>query len=294
MSIFKISIEKQATLIASVVAFILTILKLGVGLASGSVAVLASAIDSVMDMFVSIFNYFAISKSQQPSDEKFNYGKGKIEALASVIEGMIIMLSGVFLLYASIKKYFYNESSSYLDVAIIVMAISLIITFFLVLYLNYVAKKTNNMVIKADALHYKTDLYANGVVLISLFIVSVTNIELADVIAGSGISIWIIYSAYELIKDGILILLDIAVDDCIVNKIESIIDDTESINSFHWLKTRQAGNNIFVDVHLVFDDANIKLIDAHTVGDTIEDKIALIDTKINWVINIHLDPHDDS
>jgi len=289
----QISAEKKATIVSSSVAFLLTIIKLTIGIFSGSVAVLASAIDSILDLFVSIFNYFAISKSQQPSDEKFNYGKGKIEALARVIEGVIIMLSGVFLLYASIKKYFYHESSSYLDIAIIVMAISFIITFFLVLYLNYVAEKTNNMVIKADALHYKTDLYANGVVLISLFRVSISNIELADVIAGSGISIWIIYSADELIKDGVLILLDIAVDDNIVKEIESIINKTESINSFHWLKTRQAGNNIFVDVHLVFD-CIITLMEAHRVSDKIEAKIETLDKSRFWIINIHLDPYDDS
>ncbi len=85
------------------------------------------------------------------------------------------------------------------------MIISLIITIALVLYLNKIARQTNSMVIKADALHYKTDVYTNIAVLVSLVLVNFTGIELIDVIVGGGISIFIIYSAYELIQEGILV-----------------------------------------------------------------------------------------
>ncbi|RXJ88607.1 cation-efflux pump, partial [Malaciobacter molluscorum] len=130
-------------------------------MASGSVAVLASAIDSVLDMFVSLFNYFAIHNSEKPADETFNYGRGKIEALASVIEGTIITISGLFLLYQAIEKAITGETSKYLGISLTIMIISLVITILLVLFLNNVAKKTDNMVIKADVLHYKTDVYTN-------------------------------------------------------------------------------------------------------------------------------------
>ena len=133
-------------------------------------------------MFVSLFNYFAISNAEKPADKYFNYGRGKIEALASVIEGVIITLSGLFLLYTAVQKYFSNEVSTYLDISLIVMVISLFITIGLVAYLNAVSKKTNNMVIKADALHYKTDVWVNGAVLISLVIVSFTGYEIVDII----------------------------------------------------------------------------------------------------------------
>ena len=131
--------QKKATLISSSVAAILTLIKLVVGVASGSVAVLASAIDSVLDMFVSIFNFFAITNSEKPTDEKFNYGRGKIEALASVIEGVIISLSGVFLFYQAVKKAIHEETSQYLEISLIVMLISTIITISLVLFLNKTA-----------------------------------------------------------------------------------------------------------------------------------------------------------
>lgn len=286
------TLQKKATLVSSSVAAILTLIKLIIGIFSGSVAVLASAIDSVLDMFVSVFNYFAISNAEKPADKIFNYGRGKIEALASVIEGTIITLSGVFLLYEAVKKYFTSQTSQYLEISLIVMVISLIITIGLVTYLNYVSKKTNNMVIKADALHYKTDVYSNIAVLGSLILVKLTSYEIIDVIVGASIAIYIIYSAYELISDGILILLDRAVDEEVVNKIKEIINSNEKITTYHLLKTREAANQTFVDVHLVFD-YEISLMNAHRVSDKIEDKIKDIDKTKDWVINIHLDPYDD-
>ena len=284
--------QKKATVVSSSVAAILTLIKLVVGIASGSVAVLASAIDSVLDMFVSIFNYFAISNSEKPADKTFNYGRGKIEALASVIEGTIICISGLFLLYQAVKKAINGEVSQYFEISLIVMIISIIITVSLVLYLNSVAKKTNSMVIKADALHYKTDVYSNAAVLISLVLVNFTGIELIDVIVGGGISLFIIYSAYELIQDGVLVLLDHAVEEETVKEIVKIIKDEEKVNTHHLLKTREAGNQTFVEVHLVFD-CIITLMDAHKVSDKIEDKIKKLDERKDWVINIHMDPYDD-
>ncbi len=166
------------------------------------------------------------------------------------------------------------------------MIISLIITVCLVLFLNKVAKQTQNMVIKADALHYKTDVYTNLAVLISLVLVNFTGIELIDVIVGGGISIFIIYSAYELIQEGVLVLLDRAVDEEIVEKIVKIIEAEDRVNTHHLLKTREAGNQTFVDVHLVFD-CLITLMEAHRITDRIEDKIKMIDLKRDWIINTH-------
>ncbi|WP_368029280.1 cation diffusion facilitator family transporter [Arcobacter sp. s6] len=284
--------QKKATVVSSSVAAVLTLIKLVIGIASGSVAVLASAVDSVLDMFVSIFNYFAISNSEKPADKTFNYGRGKIEALASVIEGTIITISGLFLLYQAIDKAINGEVSKYLDISIYVMIVSLVITISLVMYLNSVAKKTNSMVIKADALHYKTDVFSNVAVLTSLVLVTFTGYEIIDVFVGGGIALYIIYSSYELIHDGVLVLLDRAVDAELVVKIEQIIKDNNRVNAYHLLKTREAGHQTFVEVHLVFD-CIITLMEAHKASDSIEFKIKKLDKKRNWIINIHMDPYDD-
>ena len=286
------TLQKKATVVSSSVAAVLTLIKLVIGIASGSVAVLASAVDSILDMFVSIFNYFAISNSEKPADKTFNYGRGKIEALASVIEGTIITISGLYLLYEAINKAINGEVSKYLDISIYVMIISLVITISLVAYLNYIAKKTNSMVIRADALHYKTDVFSNLAVLTSLLLVSFTGYEIIDVFVGGGIALYIIYSAYGLIRDGVLVLLDRAVDEEIVSKIKEIIEDNKRVNAYHLLKTREAGHQTFVEVHLVFD-CIITLMEAHKASDSIENKIKKLDNKRDWIINIHMDPYDD-
>lgn len=286
------TLQKKATVVSTSVAALLTLMKLVIGIASGSVAVLASAVDSILDMFVSIFNYFAISNSEKPADKTFNYGRGKVEALASVIEGTIITISGLFLLYQAGRKAIDGSVSQYMDISIVVMILSMFITIFLVMFLNKIAKKTNSMVIKADALHYKTDVYSNAAVLISLLLISFTGYEIIDVIVGGAIALFIIYSAYELIHDGVLVLLDRAVDDEIVLGIEKVIRNNDRVNTYHLLKTREAGHQTFVEVHLVFD-CIITLMDAHRASDDIERKIQELDEQRDWVINIHMDPYDD-
>ena len=161
------------------------------------------------------------------------------------------------------------------------------------MFLNYVAKKTNSMVIKSDALHYKTDVLSNGAILISLILIYSTGIQIIDAIMGVIISVYIIYSAYEIIKEGVYVLLDAALDEDIVNEIRSIIETEEGVNDYHYLKTRKSANTNFVDVHLVFNDG-ISLLKAHSIGDKIEDKIANINKNEEWIINAHLDPYDDS
>jgi cation diffusion facilitator family transporter len=287
------TLEKKATIISSLTAGFLTIIKLIIGVMSGSVALIASAVDSILDMFVSLFNLFAVHNSEKPADDKFNYGRGKIEALAAVIEGSVIAFSGLFILYEATKRYFSDEPIKYLDLSIIVMVISIVVTLLLVIFLNYVAKKTNSLVIKSDALHYKTDLFANGAVIVSLVLVFFTNIQLIDTIVGAMIALYIIHSAYELIKEGVLVLLDEAMEDDIVAQIEDAIKTEDKAHTYHYLKTRQAGKYRFVDVHVVFH-CLISLLEAHQASDRIEDKIKKIDENCIWIINIHLDPYDDS
>ena len=116
--------------------------------------------------------------------------------------------------------------------------------------------------------------------------------EIIDVFVGGGIAIYIIYSAYELIHDGVLVLLDRSVDEEIVSKIEDIIKENDKVNTYHLLKTREAGHQTFVEVHLVFN-CLITLMEAHKASDSIENKIIKLDNKRDWIINIHMDPYDD-
>ncbi len=284
--------QKRATVIASVVATILTIVKFAIGVASGSIAVLASAIDSLLDTVISVFNFFAIKKSEEKATDRFQYGKGKVQAIAGVIEGTIISLSGLYIIYEAINKAINGKETALLNSAIIVMIFSIVVTFLLVNYLLKVAKETDNLVIKSDALHYKTDLLSNGVILLSLVIVYFTGLNIVDAIFGLGIGIYIIYSAYEIIEEGIFILLDHALDSEIISEIDKRIKQHPKVNSYHWLKTRTDGTNNFIEFHLVLEP-DMKLLEAHRISDEIEEEIRALENKKRWIITPHYDPYDD-
>jgi len=288
----KMSPQKRATLVSSSVATILVIVKLVIGVASGSVVVLASAIDSLLDTLVSIFNFFAIKKSEEHPDEIYQYGKGKIQAIAAVIEGTVISISGLYIMYVAIEKFNSGSVTTLLTPSIIAMLFSIIVTFVLVKYLLKVAKETDNLVIKADALHYKTDLWSNAAVLIALGLVYVTGIDAIDALFGLGIGVYIIYSAYEIIQEGVEILLDRALDGEMVASIGEIISQHPEITSYHWLRTRTDGTTNYIEFHMVLRP-NMLLLEAHRIADEVEDKIFLLDKKKKWIITPHFDPYDD-
>ena len=286
-------LEKKATVASSSVAALLVLIKLTIGVLSGSIAVLASAIDSLLDLTVSMFNYFALHNSEKDPDEQFHFGRSKLEPLAAVIEGTIISLSALFILYEAIAKIIHSEPMRYMGESITVMVISLVITGALVYFLSYVAKKTNNMVIRADALHYKTDLFSNGAVLVALVAVHYSGIELIDPILGIAIAIYMIYSAIPIVKEGVLMLLDVSLPKEDVDKIKAIIEAEPEITSYHYLRTRISGSHIFISVHIVFN-VSISLYDAHLIADRVELKIKeLFDEDKKLHILIHMDPYDD-
>ena len=196
------SLNRIATIASSSVAFILAIAKVIVGFMTGSVAVIASAADSILDMFVSIFNMIAVRVSESKADNMFNYGKGKIEGIAALFEGLLIIASAIFIFYTAIDRLLNKQEIQEINLAFYVMVASLVVTFFLVMFLNYVAKKTNSLVIKSDALHYKTDLISNGAIVLVLIAVKFTGLYWIDFVVSIFIAIYIFKEATELVKDG--------------------------------------------------------------------------------------------
>jgi cation diffusion facilitator family transporter len=284
--------QKKATVVSTSVAVILVIVKLAIGIASGSVAVLASAIDSLLDSVVSIFNFFAIKKSEENPNDVFQYGKGKIQALAGVIEGTVITISGLYIIYVSIEKMISGSTTELLGPSIVVMLFSISVTYFLVRYLLRISRETNSIVIKADALHYKTDLLSNGAVLVALALVYFTGLDSIDALFGLGIGMYIIYSAYEIIEEGVMMLLDRALEKEIVDEIEKILSEHDEVSGYHWLKTRTDGAINFVEFHMVLQP-NMLLLEAHRIAEEVEDEIMALEPDKRWVITPHFDPYDD-
>lgn len=287
------SLQRLSTFVSSGVAFLLVCIKLIVWIISGSIAVLSSAIDSLLDFFVSVFNNIAVYYAEKSPDKKFNYWRWKIEAIASLFEWIIIVLSGLYVFYESISKLVTSEKVAYIWASIIVMIVSIIITFLLVLFLNHVARKTQDLVVKSDALHYKTDLFSNGWILLWLIIIKFTWFYHIDAIIWIIVAIYIVVAARDLIKNWFLLLLDVALSKEEVHKIKKIIEDTKNVRGYHKLKTRQSGNMKFVEVDLEFND-KMSLQEAHDITRSIVKKIEKIDTIYERDIYIHMDTEDDS
>lgn len=291
-------LQQHAILVVSISAFCLTALKLIFALISGSVVVMASAIDSLLDMFVSLFNHLTYKKAQSPSTSHFNYGFGKLEGVSAVFESALIFGSGAYIIYESIIRFIAQKSVESVESGIFVMIISICATFGIVQFLRAVAKNNPSIIIKSEILHYKTDLFSNLAVIISLALVYFTEIHALDSIIGGILGIYICAQSYKIAREGFLVLLDRAIDKSLHSQIVAILEANIAqsggkIASFHHLKSRQSGKNIFLEYHLVFDK-EISLFCAHEISDAIEAQIKGISADFEWIILVHLDPYDDS
>lgn len=289
------SAPRKATWTAASVALILIALKLTVGLLTGTVAVMASAVDSLLDFLVSSFNAYAIRSTERPSDELYNYGRGKMEGVASSLEGLFILGSALYILRQAVLKFMYPAPIPERDLlwAMVAMTASLAITWALVFYLRRLSLESRSLIIKADTAHYQADLLSNGGVLSTLVLIRFTGWAWLDPVVAIGISVLVARAALPLLRRGLNMLLDRALDVDIVERIKQIASShSPRVNGVHELKTRRSGDTNLVEFHLVFDE-NIRLREAHHIADEIEMRIRQLE-KARWIINIHLDPVDDS
>ncbi|HKP97771.1 MAG TPA: cation diffusion facilitator family transporter [Fibrobacteria bacterium] len=294
---------RKATLVASLASLLLILVKLGVGFSTGAVVVLASAVDSLLDFLVSSFNAYAVHSAERPSDQTYNYGRGKMEGVAAFSEGLFILASALYILRQAVFKFFTPGSLDFhlpaalpaagLDWAMGSMAFSLAVTAALVAYLKRRAEESPSLIIRADTLHYQTDLLSNGGILIALLLIRLTGWAWVDPVIAVGVSLFVARAALPLLRKGLAMLLDRALDESLVSSIRRIAEShSDRVTSVHELKTRRSGDTNLVEFHLVFDE-DIKLREAHRIADEIEMRVRDLE-KGRWIINIHLDPVDDS
>jgi cation diffusion facilitator family transporter len=287
-----LSIERKSAILSSATAFLLAIAKFAAGILTGSMAVMSSAIDSFLDMAMSLFNYFAVKQSELNPNEVFNYGRGKIEALAALIEGALIALSGAFIIYQSARNLIDEKPIDDLSAAVWTMAFSAIVTLALVAALTLAVKKTNSLIVRADLLHYKSDLWTNVGIIVSLGLIALSGFHFIDGVISIAIAFFIIFGAYKIAREGVLTLLDRAIEEPLLSQICDVVKNAPLASGYHYLRTRKSGKTYMVDVHLVFNDS-ISLKEAHDTSDYVEKAIADLDAKAKWLITAHLDPRDD-
>ena len=270
-------------------AGLLALTKFIFGIISWSMVLIASAIDSLLDFIVSIFNLFALKKAEKPADEDHNYGHGKIEALAALFEGLLIGISWGYIIFSSVEKLIFWIQIEYLGYGILAMGISLFITWIIVFILQETTKSTKSLIVKSDLMHYKMDFLSNAGVILALVVVKFTDLTWIDPLIAIGIAIYILRWCGGIIKDGIDLLMDKSLGKD--EEIWELILAHPAVSSFHKLKTHQSGGKVFISFHMVFKDENIRLKDAHIVSREIEMKLKKHFKRAS--VLIRLDPFDD-
>ncbi len=259
---------------------------------SGSLAIIGSALDSLMDMFVSGVNIIALKLSERSWTNTYTYGLGKVQWFAAIFEGIVVFSSGVFLSYNGLINYLEHKWPEIALPEIIVMIVAILGTAIIMWNFLRISRITNSLLIRSDALHYSSDLYMNSWILIALLASKFFGFWWCDAVFAIGIGLWIIRNAIPIIWSGIVMLLDRALDTISTKKIESVINEEKEIESFHYLKTRSSGDYTFIEAHIVFRNKEILLKEAHVISESIESKIMA--TFPGSTVTLHLDIDKES
>ncbi|MCG8392511.1 MAG: cation diffusion facilitator family transporter [Pseudomonadales bacterium] len=238
---------------------------------TGSVSLLASLVDSVMDSLASLINFFAIRYSLVPPDEEHRFGHGKAEALAGLGQAVFIAGSSLFLVQQSVSKLMDPQPIEQNTIGIVVMVFSIIVTFGLLLLQKYVVRETGSTAIEADSLHYLSDLAVNvGIILV--LVVSQFGFLWLDGTVGLVIALFILISAWRIGYESVQLLLDREIPGDVRNVIGSIVAGHPKALGFHDLRTRQSGRTQFIQLHVDMDQ-NLSLLEAHDLAVNIQARI---------------------
>jgi len=278
---------KSATYMAVTFALLMIGMKLGAWFLTGSVAMLGSLVDSSLDTIASVINLIAVAHALTPADKEHRFGHGKAEAIAGLGQGALIIGSALFLMAESIGRFFRPVEIARSELGIAVILVSIVLTIILVLYQMYVVRKTGSMAIKADSLHYRSDLLLNAGVIAALILSSIYGFVWADPVFGVLISLVVGHAAWQIVRQSYDQLMDRELPDEVHQRIIQEVFKHKDVLALHDMKTRAAGNDTFVQIHLELDP-DLNLNRAHDIADEVE--LALMALFPSAEVIIHQDP----
>jgi cation diffusion facilitator family transporter len=281
--------EKNRVALTSVIAAIfLTSFKLVVGIITGSLGIISEALHSGLDLVAAAITWIAVRISDKPADIDHHYGHGKIENLSALIETLLLVITCAWIIYEAIKRLLSGES--HIEVTIwsyVVVITSIIIDISRSRALMRVAKKHNSQALRADALHFSTDIWSSTVVLLGLICANF-GIFIADSIAALIVAMIVIFVSFRLGKQSINVLLD-KVPEETYRKIKNLLDDFKEIEYYHDLKVRAAGAEIFAELNIhVRSDMAIR--QSHDIATAIERKIKSEIPRCH--VHVHIEPDE--
>ena len=276
---------KSASYASVAVAFIIMSIKRYAWITTESQSMLASLIDSLLDISSSFINLIAVRIALAPPDDNHRFGNDKFQDLAIFSQSIFFLISCLFTLFSSSKALYLRDTPQNAEFGANAMYLCIFLTFFLVLYQSFVVKKTGSKIIAADKLHYFSDFLTNIAVVVSLYLSS--SFWYIDALVGIGISLYIFYASCQLFRDAIRNLADEEFADNDREKILQIINAFSQAKGVHELKTRSAGDKPFIQFHLEID-GKLSLLEAHSISDKIAAELMKHFPKAEIII--HQDP----
>jgi len=265
---------------------LLIIMKVVVGILSGSVSIISEAIHSSMDLIAALIAFFSVKVSDYPPDTRHPYGHGKVENVSGVIEAGLIFVAAIWIIVEAIKKLTGQEMMlEKIWIGSLVMIISATINAIVSRRLYKVAHETKSVALEADALHLKTDVYTSAGVALGLLLIIITDIKWLDPVVAILVALFIIRESFFLLRRAFWPLLDSAWEDNEIEDLERKLNDMQV--NYHDLRTRIAGNYRFIDVHVEIPE-NESVGNAHKYCDMIEDELTAIYDHLT--VTIHVEP----
>lgn len=278
--------KKRVAGLSVIAAVFLTGFKLFIGIVTGSLGILSEALHSGLDLVAAVITWFAVRVSDKPADIEHQYGHGKIENLSALIETLLLLVTCVWIVYEALNRLITGNTHIEVNVwSYIVVVSSILIDFTRSRALSRVAKKYNSQALEADALHFSTDIWSSGVVLLGLICANF-GYYVADSIAALGVAMIVVFISVKLGRRAIDALLDKAPEG-IHTQIIQILSNNPEIISYHDLRVRTAGADHFVDVTIHLDPI-LGIRQAHQVSQHVEEMIC---QKIGrCVVQVHYEP----
>jgi len=265
---------------------LLIIMKLVVGILSGSVSIISEAIHSSMDLIAALIAFFAVKVSDYPPDTRHPYGHGKVENVSGVIEAILIFVAAIWIIVEAIKKLTGEEILlEKIWIGSLIMIISATINVIVSRRLYKVARETHSVALEADALHLKTDVYTSAGVAVGLILILITDVKWLDPVVAILVAFFIIKESFSLLRRAFWPLLDSAWGDEEIEGLERKLNEMEV--NYHDLRTRVAGNYRFIDIHVEIPE-NESVGNAHKYCDMIENELTA--SYENLTVTIHVEP----
>lgn len=277
---------RLATYASVCVALVLVFAKLVAWGVSDSVSLLATLIDSTLDVLASLVNLLAVRHAVSPADKEHRFGHGKAEALAGLGQAAFVTGSAGFLLLESVRRMIDPVPLESYGIGVVVMLFSMLATVLLLAFQRHVIRRTDSTAIKADALHYRTDLLVNASVIVALWL-SVQGWPGFDPLFAIGIAVYILSSAREIVRQSLDHLMDRELPNAERENIGRIARAHEEVRGMHDLRSRRSGTVSFLQLHLELDD-DLTLLQAHRISDEVED--SLKEAYPGAQVLIHIDP----